>query len=573
MNRRKLFSSILPAGAAAIVAQKAFAGSSPPPPIPLLNTAYKPRAVGTRSNYQCSFSPGTNIVNVSENTRYFDICTTRYVSGVKGIQVLFSNYGDSPLTQGGLAQSTEENGLQPITVSASIELNLSYVTGSPWAVYDAGAFALPLTWNGSTSVTIQPGCDALSDPISYPLLPGQGFYINTFRTVPALMTVVAGKYPDSSFYEYSDDGYVSGAIGLSTTSGTALSGTLGAAGTLSASTFVLPLLPGSVTFFSGSLTSPGVTDNGSGVFPATNGMSAAGSINYTTGAYSITLTTASTPAAIQFTAYGKSGATVTNDTLNRPRSGATVGLNNVGSRSHYHHTAVFGLPISPTDRRPFTFLIAGDSIDFGTGNSPHFGTSWADYCVAGQCGVVKTAQPSEKASSFALVGNRYRRLGMGQGVFDRAVCNYCTNDIINGPALATLQANVTACAKAISALLPNGINDLAWVTCLPRTASASSQTPLNANYSSATVASGSPSLRNAFNAWLFTQVGVLFGTLLDPCIVLEGNPASQAGAGDGTWKSLSLTYDGTHPSLTGNQAIAAYFGIGGTNPSPIFTLP
>ena len=60
------------------------------------------------------------------------------------------------------------------------------------------------------------------------------------------------------------------------------------------------------------------------------------------------------------------------------------------------------------------------------------------------------------------------------------------------------------------------------------------------------------------------------GGIIDVNLGVENNPATCSGAGDGQWKALANTFDGTHPSLAGNQAIAAVVGYGGSSPSPAF---
>lgn len=514
-----------------------------------------PRPVGTRGCYQSGAVTAAFVV--SENTRLYEVLTTRYACA--SIRIMHENFGNCSQVPGTNGPSSEATPAQAITVQGSVEVNTSILSG-PWSVSNVTTLPLPLTWAGSSSVTIPPNGYALSDPIAYPFVAGQSIYVNSFATVPGVYPRPAGRYLNSALDEFSDDGYFATASGTSTTTSTTLSGNITAV--VGAQ---LPIQPGTLSFYSGATLQ--VTDDGNGNLSGT-GMSGTGTFNYTTGDYSGTLTTALSPAQISIKGYGRYGVTVVNDSMNRPRSGSL--LNTIASRSKFCHAAVIGEPVISATARPFALALFSDSIGYGTGNSPDFGQSWVDYCCAQQCGVLKLSQPSEKMAQFATLTSRYRRMNTAIGRFDRAILAYGTNDYSS--TLATLQANAIAAAQAILPYLQNGLNDLFVPTILPRT-TGGIVTPYAAFFGPGTVASGSPSIRNAFNAWLYTMVGTYWGGVIDIASVLEASPASQAGAGNGQWISAAVTYDDTHPSQAGNQAVAAALGATGTTPHPAFVFP
>ncbi len=89
-----------------------------------------------------------------------------------------------------------------------------------------------------------------------------------------------------------------------------------------------------------------------------------------------------------------------------------------------------------------------------------------------------------------------------------------------------------------------------------------------------TFASG-PSERNAWNYFLYNWAvpkGKI-GGVIDTASCVEASPASATGAGSGTWSSLSLTADGTHPNAAGHQtAIPGCIGPSGTTPSLFWNI-
>ena len=222
-------------------------------------------------------------------------------------------------------------------------------------------------------------------------------------------------------------------------------------------------------------------------------------------------------------------------------------------------------------------LIAGDSIDTGTGNNPEISVGYPDACIGTSIGLAKISQPNESANFFAQTINNYRRMKLLRGEFDRVICGHSTNDVGGqGQTFAQLQVSFAAINSLLLPYLEDGVKGIWWRTMLPRTISSSSQTPYNSNasnYGPGTVASGSPSIRNAWNAFLFAQAAAgNIGGVLDIAAAVEGNPASAAGAGDGTWANLAQTFDGTHLNALGVAAVAAMFGLTGTNPSPAFIV-
>lgn len=525
--------------------------SLPPFQLPAYLT---PTFGGTRGCYQAGFSDG---ISLGCTTRFFEALTKR--GSMESIQILFTNSLD--------LLSTEASPTLPLTVAGSVEVNPNYAAGVAWPISDAATIVMPLTFGGQNAIVIPPGGQALSDPLICPFglwSPGQTIYVNSSNNMTAATVKPAGRYPNSTLYEYSDDGYFIWENGVSSTAVTTQSGTVTGAATQGYVT--LPLNYNGLTLYNNTAAFT-ATVNSSGTV---SGTGVSGTINLATGAYSIT-TPSATPAQTYWKGYSSLASATNNDTLNRPRT--ALGLNNVGSRYQYCHSGVVVKMARGFSDVAFSIALFGDSKLYGTGNSPDFGTSWADYCVAGQVGVIKLAQPSERASQFATPATRWRRMNIANGRFKRVILAYGTNDMLGGATAAAIYASVQTCAAYLAQFLPNGFNDISVVTVGPRTVSAASQSPISAAYGPGTVSGGSPSVRNQLNPMLYTGVGTYWGSVIDVCAATENNPASQAGNGDGLWKNLNQTYDGTHESYIGSQAIFAMFGAAGTNPHPAFVFP
>jgi lysophospholipase L1-like esterase len=239
------------------------------------------------------------------------------------------------------------------------------------------------------------------------------------------------------------------------------------------------------------------------------------------------------------------------------------------------YTPVFGpssieaLLAPESNKFPYSILAVGDSIITGIGNSDT-SLSFLDYSVQSSIGnyvtatigIEKISQPSETMANF--LANNYRRFKLTGGRFDEIVSNYGANDMAGSPTLASMQANYLALWSFLAQMTPHGFKDVYQTSILPRSSSASSNSPYNSSF-----ASGS-SLRNQINAWICSQVGVTIGGFIDTSYPVESSPGSCAGTGSGQWSSLSLTADGTHLSNAGHLAVAGYVGVAGTNPSPAF---
>ena len=508
------------------------------------------RPIGARSLYAYGFTDGKRPATY----RMYDVLQAK--GPITQIVACYGNFAGV-----GAGITTEADASAPLPITAAIEIHKTQKTGT-WNV-NLGASSVdrvPLYFNGGRAVTIAPGATVCSDPLFYPLAAQQAVYWLTYagaaaaQPVPFLRSLaVYGESTNNGFF-------VGQPLGSSSTASTTISGTF--AGTSQVVTF--PLMGGTLKLYGPSLGAT-YTDDGSGNFSGGSGAtSISGSINLSTGSYTFTLGTAAAPSSFTVLGYGSASVSPPDETLTFAPTDSNAGQ----SQGLYGPMAVYGATVST----PFGLCVYGDSKLQGSGNGTDQGSSWIDYGIGASIGRVKIAQPSETAATAAQPVYLRRRAALLRYGCDRVVENYATNDfVVSGMTLATLQANKLALWTRLAATLPHGFRDIYVDAVTPRTASAASQTPYSSLYGPATVASGTPSLKNAYNAWLCTQVGVTIGGVVDLNAAVEGFPATCAGAGDGTWKALNLTFDGTHESATGYQAESAMFGVGGTAPSPLFT--
>ena len=517
------------------------------------------RPVSNRTGYPAAAPPSTQqAARPAQMVRLWDQITGR--SAVSAIKVCYSDFGAQVIAGGATSEGDPSSGLN---VTASVELSPTVVTGS-WAAAST-SILIPVFFNGARLATISPGGTACSDPVFYPFAKNQNFYTRTWygpSVVGAPFPVTRGYSGTAAFTETINSSYFQGAkFNTATTAATSVTGTIATTGS---QVVTLPLVPGSLQFYGGSITGY-ANDDGAGTITGT-GVATGSTVNYTTGAVSLNLLTATAPNSITVLGYGNNGATPPDQTL----VPVPTNTNTQFPGAVLAPSAILGLLPAAGPAAPLGILAVGDSIIYGSGNSGDAGQSWVSY-AATQVGVIRAGQPSETAATFAQAANSRRRLSLANGLYDRVIEDYGTNDMINASLpLATLQANKLMIWANLATLTPHGARDIYAVPILPRTVSSSSQAPLNGNYGPGTVASGAPSLRNAYNAWLCTQVGVTIGGVIDVNAAVENTPATCAGAGDGQWRSLANTSDGTHPNLLGNQAIAAVVGYGGTAASPVF---
>lgn len=92
-----------------------------------------------------------------------------------GLRLAYSNH--YPASSGG---AVETEGPNPITVKASIEYPTTVL--------------FPVTFNGQTSVVIQPGATVISDPVGIDIAKGTNFWSRTYVTVTAGQKFPRGAY-------------------------------------------------------------------------------------------------------------------------------------------------------------------------------------------------------------------------------------------------------------------------------------------------------------------------------------------------------------------------------------------
>lgn len=494
-------------------------------------------------------------------------------SGVGSIQFHYANAygGATPLAADNTGGEVAD--LQPITVTASLEINANPAL-TAWLPTDSGAVVIPLTFNGGqNAVTLAAGASTWTDDLFVRLAAAQAYYVNSHVAEP-----VNGIWPIRSqgvkgLAAASAEGSNAGDYSLTVT---APGGTPTLTGTIPAAN--RPVVPGSLLVAGSGITGL-ATDNGSGAITGT-GVSS-GTIDYAAGTFSITLTT--TPAAgSAYSANVVGGAAPVDETKTKTKTNYySTGSN---AKGNFAPDAARGRPLVSATPRLRTIAMIGDSILAGAGSTSG-DVSWVDYCAAqGGFGVIKLPVVGEKAQTFAQALGSYRRLNALAGNFDRIVGNYATNDIALGRSLAQVQADLATIWQMLALLCPNGAADIWWCTLLPRTTrpgnvaiapGSGPYTAAGAAYGSGTVAGGSPSARNALNAWLHAQVGSAIGGVVDIAAAVELNPASRAGGGSGQWADIANdSADGTHPSQTAHQTkIPALLGPSGTAPSPAWTFP
>lgn len=459
--------------------------------------------------------------------------------------------------------NTEAAGPNTLTISSSLELWLS-TTVAPFAYTQSGTTLLQFTFRGAATASLIPSALTCSDELAINLASNQSFYIRTYTSAAGSGTFPNIQGLNGTLQETSNNGSFS-----TTQSAVGTGAQTSFSGTLSGLNITLPIVAGTLRM-SGSI--PVATDNGSGVLAGT-GISS-GTINYTTGAWTLVFTVAPANGAVFIaTGLGNAGATPGDETMTAsPSDFSTPSFNAATVPAYlpsYGPNMILGR-IAKTIPQQHSVCLIGDSIISGVGNSD--GAAYPEYSGNQTIGFIRGGQPSETAASFAAVASSFRRMKMLTDHCDRVYGNYGTNDINAGSSVAAIEANLLTIWSKLAAILPHGYKDITWSTILPRTVSNASQAPLSAPfYGSGSVASGNPSVRNALNAWICSQVGITIGAILDINTLVEGLSASCTGNGDGTWKSLTYTADGTHFSSTAQKTvIPAQFGSTGLTPAPVF---
>jgi hypothetical protein len=511
-----------------------------------------PRSIAIRATYP--LRPASSGLKTAATYRQYYQAAAR--APIVSVKLRYANTGAA----GGVTEGDGANGL---TIAAAIEVNPNSV-GGPWALGSAGAVLYPMTFNnGQHAAAITSGGQADSDDLYIPLGMSQSFYIRTFVTAPNGGTWPGSQGINPALFEAVNDGSFN--VAVATTNGVQSS----FSGTISGADVVLPLQPGSLRFYGANI-SPLIADDGSGRLAGNAG--ATGTINYATGAYALQFAAAPTAGSLAAVGISRSGSVAADETMVlAPADMSQNFLLWSAFTPSFAPSLVLGRT-APAGIPQRAVCVVGDSIVAAAGNLDEL-VAYPDYAVAQQMGIVRVAQPGETAAAFRA--QNYRRLAiMGRGC-DRLLGDYATNDALSGRSLPEIENDLLAIWSQAAAGLPHGFLDITWQTMLPRTNSPSDSTPFlgrTVTWGGATVASGSPSLRNAYNAWLCTQVGVTIGAVLDLNALVENSPASCSGSGDGAWKSAAMTWDGTHLSETVQRSmIPASVGAQGVSPAPVFT--
>lgn len=524
------------------------------------------QAVALRSTYPANLAPA-NITVGGTYRQFYDVAATGPVWWLsvcyQNVQSTGTSEADGPGPMTGLTSSLE---VGPV---ASGQFALAAIKGDRAFTFNKGSRGLP-------NIGVA-GEEVWSDKLwlTTPLQPGQGIYIKT--NAPTGHSYAAYQGLNGSLTEYANNGSfiaaVTGLLGDGST--TTLSGTIDTAHTTGAAgtNIVLPLRPNMIQVVAGSVTA---ADDGAGNMTGTGIVS--GTLNYTTGAFSLTFAVAP-PLNTAFVANGISAANITppDDTLVPQPSG--------------FHSAGYGgwLPtviptvapcgiiggVDASSPAQHTLILIGDSILSAIGNNVENKT-YAEY-MSNSLGVIRLGQGGDRAHDFATTAGSFRRMitfAAVAGPGARVLTNYGSNDITQFQPLATIKTDLLAVWAKLAAGLPNGYADITQATITPYTTSAASNVPVNdALYGPGTVAGGTPSVRNAVNAWICSMVGQPGGPghMLDVNLALEAHPDSCNGAGDGTWANLNLTLDGRHTSTLGQRTILpAMFSPTGTNPHAVF---
>jgi len=549
-----LMAATLLAPAHLALARVSFNSQSTPPYV-------TPAVQGTQSVSVRSSYPGNpvqfNVTAGGTFRQYYEIAATGQVQNIQvcyqNISSANNNEADGPSSMAGVTSSLE--------VRAPIPgpFTLPGTTG-----------LIPFTFNGGISGTpglSVDGGNICSDKIWTTMQPGQGFYIRTF-VPPGRVYQASYQGATNAQREYSNNGVFQNAMPGLTGNGvqTVFAGTID--GTISAN-IVLPLRAGNVQIVSGAAVS--AQDDGAGGFTGTG--IASGTINYATGAFNLTLAAPLANGAT-FAVQGLSRGDVTapDDTrIVAPADFSTAGyLGWQTTIATVAPVAIIGA-VDASAPAQHTLCLVGDSILAGIGNNVEQKT-YAEY-MSYSLGVLRISQGGDRASYFAQDANNFRRYKMiPPGRCSRVLVDYGSNDITNFVALADIKTALLTVWAKLATVLPNGFHDITQQYITPYTTSASVNVPVNDGlYGPGTVASGTPSVRNALNAWICTQVGVTIGATLDVNAALEAAPGSCAGAGSGTWFSLSYTLDGRHWSSAAQKTVVpAMFSPTGTNPAPVF---
>lgn len=483
---------------------------------------------------------------------------------VRAIQVCYFNASSTG--------ATEADGVSSMAgVTAAIEYGPT--ANAPFDV-QATPTLQGFTWNlGSPSIPALNVAGGLicSDMFWHTFVAGQGIYIRTYS--PPGTPVATYQGINANLDEYTNNGgfiVINNALtgdGVTTTFNGSI--TQATSVGLPALNVNLPLRANTLNLAVGASI---ISDDGAGNWVNTTGtLLTSGTVNYTTGAISVTYNVAPGNGAT-FLAYGLSlgSSTAPDDTLvpHPPTFFFRGGSSFIPTAIPTLAPAMILGFVAAEAPASHTLCLNGDSIMSSIGNSE--AKAYPEY-MSNSLGIVRVGQGGERAADWADINFRKRRMNMLVAAHcTRVLTGYGSNDITQGFAFATIQANLLATWASLAAVLPNGFADITQATITPFTDL--SNVPINDTlYGPGTVASGTPSTRNAVNNWICSQVGVTIGAILDVNSVLENSPNSCTGAGDGKWKLLTYTSDGRHETnLTQKTILPAQFSPTGVAPAPVF---
>lgn len=523
---------------------------------PAAKPAQPLRGVAIRSSYSHNFNLTTNVAGGTFR-QYYQIAAT---GPVYSLVVCYQNATNTNVT--------EKDGPGALGgVTASLELSTG--TTAPFTLASLTSLS-QFTFNGAIGLPaiLPSGGYFCSDEMPVQMVPGQSFYIRSF--VPPGVPYPVYQGFTATNIELANNGQYSAIITGLAGNGvqTVFSGTIDTAHTTGnpGTNIVLPLRAGTGRIVAGNI---GISDDGAGNL---TGAGVTGTITYATGAFSLTFSPA-LGNGLTFVAYGLSrgSTTLADETMVSPGFAGNVAQYTGWTPTlltSFAPAMILGrvTGVSPIQK---TLCVSGDSIVSGVGNLFE-DVDYAEY-MGTSLGILRFGQGGERAFDFAAQATNFRRLKTMLGHCDKVLVNYGHNDINVPRTFVQIKADLTTVWSNLAAILPHGYRDITQAALSPYTTSNAVNTPINANWDSQTVVGGTPSMRNAVNNWICSQIGVLIGAMLDVNLALENVPATCAGAGDGTWKQITDTFDGRHYSQQGAKiTLPAMFSPTGTNPAPVF---
>lgn len=485
---------------------------------------------------------------------------------VRALQVCYANVAstggtetDGPSSMAGLTASIEYN------TSANAPFDVQATPNIQGFTFNLGSRPIP-------ALDVVGGL-ICSDPYWHDFTPGQYVYIRTYAPPGVAYATYQGL--TGLNFEYTNSGgfIVINSVLAGDGVTTVFNGSITTATSVGnpGLAVVLPLRANTLNIAIGNAI---ISDDGAGNWVNSVGTTlTSGTVNYTTGAISLTFNVAPANLA-SFVEYGLSlgSSTAPDDTLtpHPPTFFTRAGSSFIPTGVPVVGPAMILGYVDATAPTQHTLCDSGDSIMSSIGNSVENKT-YPEYMGNG-LGIVRVGQGGERAFDWAQIDFRKRRMNMLIAAHcTKMLTGYGHNDVTQLFTLPQIQANLLAVWASLAAVLPNGFADITQTMITPFTDL--SNVPINnSTYGPGTVVSGTPSVRNALNNWICSQVGVTIGAVLDLNLVVELTPASCAGAGDGKWKNLAgMTADGRHMNNTTQKVtIPAMFSPTGTAPAAVF---